>query len=145
MWDLWRGNWHWGRFSPSTSVSPANLHPTDCSTIIIIWGWYNRPNSGRCTKWTPHPMRKKKSTDFRVVMMCSSEGARHFEGKYRLHLQANFRLLLLVSCSDYSSTVMMGVIGSSKTTTTLRSKQHHSPDDRALHTHRRENLRYSTA
>jgi hypothetical protein len=24
----------WGRFSPSTSVSPANLH-SDCSTIII--------------------------------------------------------------------------------------------------------------
>jgi hypothetical protein len=29
--------------SPSTSVSPANLHSTNCSTISIIWGWYNRP------------------------------------------------------------------------------------------------------
>jgi hypothetical protein len=27
--------WHWGRFSPSTSVSPANSHSTDCSTSII--------------------------------------------------------------------------------------------------------------
>jgi hypothetical protein len=27
----------------------------------IIRGWYNRPNSGRSTKWTQsHPMRKKK-------------------------------------------------------------------------------------
>jgi hypothetical protein len=30
-------------FSPSTSVSPANLHSTNCSiiTTIYIWGWYN--------------------------------------------------------------------------------------------------------
>jgi hypothetical protein len=26
----------WGRFSPSTSVSPANLHSTNCSTVILI-------------------------------------------------------------------------------------------------------------
>jgi hypothetical protein len=26
-----------GRFSPSTSVSPANLHSTNCSTIILIY------------------------------------------------------------------------------------------------------------
>jgi hypothetical protein len=44
MWDLWRAKWQWGRFSPSTSVSPANLHSTGLSTItIIIRGWYNRP------------------------------------------------------------------------------------------------------
>jgi hypothetical protein len=36
MWDLWWTKWHWGRFSPSTSVSPANSHYTDCSPIIII-------------------------------------------------------------------------------------------------------------
>jgi hypothetical protein len=34
MWDLWLTNGI-GRFSPSTSVSPANLHSTDCSTFII--------------------------------------------------------------------------------------------------------------
>jgi hypothetical protein len=34
--DLWWTKWHWGRFSPSTSVSPANLHSTDCSIFIII-------------------------------------------------------------------------------------------------------------
>jgi hypothetical protein len=34
-WDLWWTNWYWGRFSPSTSVSPANLHSTEFSIIII--------------------------------------------------------------------------------------------------------------
>jgi hypothetical protein len=44
MWDLWWTKCRWGRFSPSTSVSPANFHPTSCSTITVItWGWYNRP------------------------------------------------------------------------------------------------------
>jgi hypothetical protein len=35
MWDLWWTKWYWGMFSPSSSVSPANSHSTDCSTIII--------------------------------------------------------------------------------------------------------------
>jgi hypothetical protein len=44
-------------FPPSTSVSPANSHSSDFSIlIIIIWGWYNRSNSCRRTKWTQsHP------------------------------------------------------------------------------------------
>jgi hypothetical protein len=29
---MWWTNWHWGRFSPSTSVSPANSRSTDSST-----------------------------------------------------------------------------------------------------------------
>jgi hypothetical protein len=37
MWDLWWTMWHWGRFSPSTSVSPVNSHSTDCTTHIIIY------------------------------------------------------------------------------------------------------------
>jgi hypothetical protein len=37
MWDLWWTKWHWGRFSPSTSVSPANSHSSDCSTLTIIY------------------------------------------------------------------------------------------------------------
>jgi hypothetical protein len=36
MWDLWWTQWHCGRFFPSTSVSPANFHSTDCFTLIII-------------------------------------------------------------------------------------------------------------
>jgi hypothetical protein len=42
MWDLWWTKWRWGRFSLSTSVSPANLHGPQSSSSII-WGLYNRP------------------------------------------------------------------------------------------------------
>jgi hypothetical protein len=35
MWDLWWTTRHWGRFSPSTSFSPANSHSTDSSALII--------------------------------------------------------------------------------------------------------------
>jgi hypothetical protein len=38
MWDLWWIKWHWGRFYPSTLVSPANSHSTDCSTLIYRSG-----------------------------------------------------------------------------------------------------------
>jgi hypothetical protein len=37
MWDLWWTKWRWGRFTPSTSVSPANLHFTNFSTITITY------------------------------------------------------------------------------------------------------------
>jgi hypothetical protein len=44
MWGLWWTKGHWGRLSPSTPISPAISHSTNCSTLIlIIWGWYNRP------------------------------------------------------------------------------------------------------
>jgi hypothetical protein len=36
-WDLWWTKWRWGRFSPSTSVSSANLHSNNCSTITLIY------------------------------------------------------------------------------------------------------------
>jgi hypothetical protein len=36
MWNFWWTKWYWGRFPPSTSVSLANSHSTDCSTLIII-------------------------------------------------------------------------------------------------------------
>jgi hypothetical protein len=45
-----RQKWRWGRFSPRTSVSPANLHSICFSTIIftITRSWHNRPGrSGR--------------------------------------------------------------------------------------------------
>jgi hypothetical protein len=54
MWGLWWTKRHWGRFSPSTSVSPAN-HSTDLSIIIITRGWHNRPLSGRSVEWTLIP------------------------------------------------------------------------------------------
>jgi hypothetical protein len=57
MWGLWWTKRHWGRFSPSILVSPAN-HSTDFSIIIITRGWHNRPIGGRSAEWildsTPH-------------------------------------------------------------------------------------------
>jgi hypothetical protein len=37
MWDLWWKKWRWGMFSPSTSVSSANLYSTNFSTITITY------------------------------------------------------------------------------------------------------------
>jgi hypothetical protein len=52
MWGLWWTKWHWGRFSQSTSVSPANLHSTNFSIIIITRGWHNRPIDSHSAEWT---------------------------------------------------------------------------------------------
>jgi hypothetical protein len=52
MWDLWWTKWHWGRFSPSASVSPANHHSTNFSIVIITRGWHNTPIGGRSAEWT---------------------------------------------------------------------------------------------
>jgi hypothetical protein len=49
-WDLWWTKWPRGRFSPSTSVSPAN-HSTNFSILTITRGRYNRPVSGRRAEW----------------------------------------------------------------------------------------------
>jgi hypothetical protein len=51
MWGLWWTKWHWGRLSPSTSVSPAN-HSNNFSIIIITRDWHNRPIGGRNVEWT---------------------------------------------------------------------------------------------
>jgi hypothetical protein len=52
MWDLWWTKWRWGRFSPSTWVSLANLHPTDFSTITITYhlGLVQKASSGQSTQ-----------------------------------------------------------------------------------------------
>jgi hypothetical protein len=51
MWGLRWTKRHWGRFSPSTSVSPAN-QSTNFSIIIITQGWHNTPIGGRSAEWT---------------------------------------------------------------------------------------------
>jgi hypothetical protein len=61
---LWWTKRHTGRFSPSTSVSPAN-HSTNFSIIIIIQGWHNWFIGGRSAEWTqldstPHYTSLKK-------------------------------------------------------------------------------------
>jgi hypothetical protein len=50
-WGLWWAKLIWGRFSPSTSVSPAN-YSTNFSIVIITQGWHCRPISGRNAEWT---------------------------------------------------------------------------------------------
>jgi hypothetical protein len=61
-WDLWWRKWRWGRFSPSTSASPANLHSTNCSTITLFYhlGLYNRPEVAAVPgDVSPTPLKKK--------------------------------------------------------------------------------------
>jgi hypothetical protein len=52
MWGLWWTKRHLGRFSPSTSLSPANHLSTNFSIIIITQGWHSRPIGGCSAKWT---------------------------------------------------------------------------------------------
>jgi hypothetical protein len=55
-------NWCWGRFSPRTSVSPANLH-SSCFSIIIITitrGWHNRPGVAAVPIASETRIKKKK-------------------------------------------------------------------------------------
>jgi hypothetical protein len=75
MWGLWWIKRQWGRFSPSTSVSPANHHSANFSIIVVVIitttttttrGRYNRPIGGRSGEWTqldsnPHYTKLKKN------------------------------------------------------------------------------------
>jgi hypothetical protein len=74
MWDLWWTKWHRGRFSPSTSVSTASSHSTDCFTVIIRRS-YDRPNSGRHTKWTqsPPPTPRTNNNNTHVKVWTATE------------------------------------------------------------------------
>jgi hypothetical protein len=58
--------WRWGKFSPRTSVSPANLHSISFSTIIftITRGWHNRPGVAAVPPHKPNK-NKKNDTDIR--------------------------------------------------------------------------------
>jgi hypothetical protein len=81
MWGLWWTKQHRGRFSPSTSVSPAN-HSTNFSIIIITQGWRNRPIGGRSAEWTqldstPHYTNYKTSTWFGILPLPSRSFAIH--------------------------------------------------------------------
>jgi hypothetical protein len=44
MWDLWWTKWHWGRFTQSTSVSPAYPHSTKCSIFTYYPGMVQQIN-----------------------------------------------------------------------------------------------------
>jgi hypothetical protein len=64
-WDLWWTKWRWNRFSPSTSISPANLHSIKFSILTITRDRYNRPEvadmpSGPNLDSTPPPNMRIK-------------------------------------------------------------------------------------
>jgi hypothetical protein len=62
MWDLLCTKCRCGRFSPSSSVSPANLqfHQfSPQSPSPIIRGWYNRPVVAAVPKFPPHKLEEK--------------------------------------------------------------------------------------
>jgi hypothetical protein len=67
-------NWHWGRFSPSTSVSPANLHPTDCSILIIyhpgLVQWAKQWPTYQVGSVSPHPKKLKNYDIYWVFFFC---------------------------------------------------------------------------
>jgi hypothetical protein len=67
MWDLWWTKWRWGRFSPRISVSPADLHSTDFSTITITYhpGLVQQASSGRSTQSPTAQIKKKYLWPFR--------------------------------------------------------------------------------
>jgi hypothetical protein len=81
-WDLWWTKWRWGRFSPGSSVTPANLHSTKFSIIIITRGRNNRPFSGRRAEWTQLGLH---STLCKLKKLVKSY--RCFGGNWSLHIQ----------------------------------------------------------
>jgi hypothetical protein len=81
MRGLWWTKRHWVKFSPSTSVSPANYLSTNFSIIIFTRGLYNRPlvaavPSG--TNWAPPPtISIKKNMEPGVPFPAASRNLSH--------------------------------------------------------------------
>jgi hypothetical protein len=64
---LWWTKRHWGRFSSSTSVFPANHRSTNFSIVLITRCWHNGPIGGRTVpsgpNWThPPPLYQYKNS-----------------------------------------------------------------------------------
>jgi hypothetical protein len=101
MWDLWWTKWRWDRFSPSTSVSLANLHSTNFSTITITYhpGLVQSASSGRRTQ-SPTP-RIKKNWE-------RSQGPKGCRAIERERKQNNHRLNLLLLSRASSFLLLRG-------------------------------------
>jgi hypothetical protein len=78
MWGLQWAKRHWGRFSPSTLVSPAN-HSTNFSIVILTRGWHNRPIDGRSAKWTQLDSTPTIPIKKKALRMSAEENARIVE------------------------------------------------------------------
>jgi hypothetical protein len=78
IWNLWWTKWHWAGFLQVLRFPLSILIPPIApqSSSFVIWGWYNRPNSGRSTKWTQsHPMRNNNSIQFVLYYLCAESTA----------------------------------------------------------------------
>jgi hypothetical protein len=55
---------------------PIVIPPTAPQSSSITWGWYSRPKSGQCTKWThSHPTKGTKNlTDYMQTHSCMVSG-----------------------------------------------------------------------
>jgi hypothetical protein len=71
MWDLWFKKWRWGRFSPSTSVSIANLYSTNISTIKITYhpGLVQKASTGRSTGSPTAEIKKTPQFPSELLML----------------------------------------------------------------------------
>jgi hypothetical protein len=80
MWDLW------GRFSSSTSVSTANLHSTNFSTITFTYhpGWYNRPVVAAVPEVPPHKQKKKSKAEIVVCIYVVTFRGRQLKMPWRI-------------------------------------------------------------
>jgi hypothetical protein len=96
MWVSWWTKWHWGRFSQSTSVSHANIHSTDCSTITVIWATYQAESV------SPHPkILKKKKTDVWSCHIPQLPWVRKLRPVFRMEIQkfksGTFQVIMIFS------------------------------------------------
>jgi hypothetical protein len=79
MWCLWWTKRQWGRFSPSTSVSPANNYSNNFFIIIITRSWHNWPIGDRSVEWTqldstPNIPIKKYYISIELILILTLEG-----------------------------------------------------------------------
>jgi hypothetical protein len=102
MWGLWWTKGHWGRFSPSTSVSLADHHSTNFFIIIITIGLLVAALP-RGPNWTPPSLYQLKNTS-------SGGGGFLSAGKSVLSYSVTARTLpplTTVTCSDALSRVTL--------------------------------------
>jgi hypothetical protein len=120
-WDLWWTKWRWGGFSPSISVSLANLHSTKFSIIIVTRSRYNRPISGRRAEWTqldskPHYANLKNLKRQDIVGKLSPNVAASRTGAHTTTRLSYVRLVLRTydknSSQHYDTTVILFSYGS---------------------------------
>jgi hypothetical protein len=110
------------RFPLPILIPPTPLN----SSSSIIRGWYNRPNSGRRTKWAQSHSTPRKST-----RCCQRAGNEEF---YLLWHNVDLPpAFMLVSCLAYSSTLKIEAIYSSEISADFRrATSHYIPEDKTL-------------